>query len=240
MNGPLVHTLRILGVAMLSAATFSGCESGQYGSELVARPAPMALPEAADAVLRLPTDAAFSIAVPSSTEKPRLTGPASAECTADRAGKARAEARVDRGGLADAVFQLGHGLENKAAVQTDVDVTVRYRCRFELEAATDRLLADAAVGLRLYARLERGRLLRDVPLIEQTSEVGSAARQSEGEHKLTLTLAPGDIVNIYVGGFAHVETPDDRSAAAMLDLESVEMTLQSRPAPPVRSAAAAP
>jgi hypothetical protein len=131
---------------------------------------------------------------------------------------------------------MGHAITNETDRQMDFNVSLAFRYAFEAEADANSRLPDASVGLRLYAREKRGRLLRDVALVSYTTENGATRRASSEDLDFTLTLGPGDTVEVYLAGQARVEVPAERSAACKLSLSELTAEIEARPAPAVRAA----
>lgn len=208
-----------------------GCASTRFGSELPDQPRPRALGGAGPVTLHLPADAAFNIALPSSTRRPGLGGTASADAEAHADGRAAASAAVSESGQAQGLFQLGHALANDGERQMDCDLEVRFRYRFEVGQEPALNLPDAEVGLRLYARDSRGRLLRDLVLVEHTTEHGAALREADEHSRFTLTLSPGQTVNVFLAGQVRVEIEHGRSASGSLDVSGLTIDVTTRPAP---------
>lgn len=219
----------------LAVGLFASCTSGELGGELAARPKPHALRQPEGVTIRLPQDEPFAIALPRSSRQVGLGGEAAADATAKPTGEAEARASVTTSGTAEGVFQLGHALLNETDRQTDLDLTVRFRYSFEVTQATESRLADAVLGLRLFARDDRGRLLRELPLVQHSTENGAAQRSADECVQFTLTLAPGGAVNVFLAGQTKVDIPAERSAAALLKLEGLQFEVVTRPAPAVRA-----
>lgn len=213
-----------------------GCGGGHFGSTLSASPRPQPLHQADGATLRLPQEAPFSIALPQSSRAAGLGGQADADAQAKSDGQAEVSARVTTSGTAEGLFQLGHALSNDTDRQADVDFRVRFTYEFETRAGPDVRQPDAAVGLKLYARDQRGRLLREMTLVSHTTESGPTSRQSTEDLRFTLTVGPGTALDVFLAGQARVEISADRSASARLALRDLQIEVVSRPAPAVRTA----
>lgn len=214
----------------------AGCSGNGVGSELKARPRPRPLEAEKGRVVRLPQDEPFSIALAPSQEAPGLGGEARAEARASREGSAEATAEVKNGGSAQAEFQLGHAFRNDSDRQ--VELQVRVRCGFETAASADPPgpLPDARVELRLYARDDRNRLVRNIGLTGHSTENGAASSTDSKDVVFGLALGPGEAVSVFVGGGVRVETREGRSARAAIKLTGLEMEVRTQAAPPVRTA----
>lgn len=227
---------RVLGlVAVAVFAVSFGCSGADFGGELTARPQPRPVGEAEGTTLRVPGDQPLNITLSRATREPGLNGVAQSTSAAKASGVAEAEARVDKGGTAEASFQLGHALENATQRQADFDYSITFSYEYSAESDAALPLADAAVGLRLYARKRNGRLLRELALVDYTTEGGPAQRRSDEQLDFTLTLGPEDAVDVYVAGRVRIEVPDDRSAVAKLRLTDFGMQVVSRPAPAIET-----
>jgi hypothetical protein len=226
----VVAVLTGLGLVLV----LTGCSGGQFGAELSARAKPQLLDKPGGMSLHVPKDQTFNLVLPRASKEPGLKGEAQADATAKPSGEANVTAAVKMGGKAEGVFQLGHAIANATDLQADTDVRVKFKYSFEAEASGTRA-AGAVVGLRLYARSGRGPMLRDIPIADYTTDNGSGRRSGEEEVGFRLTLGPGEDVTIYLAGQAHVEVPDDRSASCSLQLNAVELSVATHPAPAVQA-----
>lgn len=213
-----------------------GCGGDRFGGELTANPRPHPIRQAEGTTLRWPQEASFSIALPQSSRAAGLDGRAEADAQAKPDGHAEASARVVTSGTAEGLFQLGHALANETDRQVDLDFRVRFHYEFETEVERGVQRPDATVGLKLYARDQRGRVLRDMTLISYTTESGPTARQSTEDLRFTLTVGPGTALNVFLAGQTRVDIPAERSASARLKLSDLQIEVVSRPAPAVRTA----
>jgi len=232
----LVQTARPRGAVLVCSLLLAGCSSAQFGSELSARPKPQPIRDVESTTLRLPQTAPFSIALPRASKEAGLEGQADADASAKPSGEAEATASVTDSGKAEGLFQLGHAFANDTDRQMDLDCNVRFHCELEARQEPDARLPDASSGLRLYAREERGRMLRDIPLVEQSTENGTTQRQADEDLHFTVTLGPGQSVDIFLAGQARVDIPSGRSASATLKLRGLQFEVVTRPAPPIQAA----
>ena len=216
-------------------APLAGCGSGRFGSDLSARPAPRPIQPNDGDSLRLPRDASFSIVLPQASKKPGLDGTAEADAEATGAGDAMATVAVTHSGEALGLFQLGHAFKNDTDRQVDLEVAVQLNYSFEATADPESGYPDATVGLRLYARDVHGRMLRDLEFVEHSTENGPAASKGDEQARFTLTLGPGQAVDVFVAGQAKAEIRAGRSATGSLKLSDLQMEVTTRPAPPVRA-----
>jgi len=226
-----------LSLALLAGGALlllAGCGEGRFGSELSARPRPHPLHQTEAQVLRLPQDEAFSIVLTQANRKPGLGGLAESDARADRAGTAEASAAVTDSGEALGLFQLGHAFENPTDRQMDLDLAVGFGYAFEVSATPDSGYPDATAGLRLYARDNRGRLLRELNLAGHSSEAGAARRESAERVAFTLTLPPRSSVNVFLAGQANVNIREGRSAASTVRLTKLEISVATKSAPAVQ------
>jgi len=219
---------------MVLSFLLTGCGGGEFGSELAMRPTPRAL---GAAVLRLPADESFSITLAPTQETPGLGGQAEADASAAKNGAAEAVARVDNGGSAMAGFQLGHSMKNDA--DRMVYLHVRVACDYQTDAgaAPPSTMPEAQVGLNLYARDGRNRLLRSFNLAQHSTETGAVASKDSKVIEFTLPLGAREWVNIFVAGRARIETTEGHEAHGSIKLNKLEMTIEKETAPPVKTAA---
>jgi hypothetical protein len=226
------QALSVGGVALL----LFGCGGGQFGAELTARPKPLVLRAVEPQTIRLPQDQAFSIALPSATHRAGLGGTADAQGRAFPDGTAEASATVGQTGSANAEFQVGGAFSNDTDRQMDLAFRVTCRYEFAVSNQPERSLADASVGLQIYARVANGPMLRDIILLDQSTESGPAQGQSEAARDFTLTIGPGAGVTVWVAGRAQVNIPGERSGSAHLQVTGLTFNVATRPAPPVQIA----
>ena len=156
-----------------------------------------------------------------------------AEADAADSGSAAVRAAVSEGGESLGMFQLGHAFENQTEQQIDLDLGIRYHYEFEATASPDSGFPDAKIGLKLYARGPRGRLLRELTLLEHSTEQGPAQRHADDRVNFSLTLAPGEVAQVFLAGRVAVEISQGRSASGSLALSHVQMEVATRAAPPV-------
>ncbi len=222
----------MLGLGLLGA----GCGGGRFGTDLSQRPQPYALAAPAATTLHLPQERPFNITLGRSNRAPGLSGSVEADAATNGQGTADARVSIQQGGQGEALIQLGHALRNDTDRQTDVDFLIRVQ--FELEAATQPAenRPGASVGLRLYARDQRGRLRHEAVLVDYTTESGAVQRIGQETVRLTLTLAPGDALDLFLAGRVVGEVEGPRSAAARLQIRSLQYEITTQPAPPVRTA----
>ncbi len=238
MTTPALIAPRARHLAALFVPLFilSGCASDQFGSQLSAHPKARAIDRPEGTTLHLPQDQPFNITLPRATKQPGLEGTAEVDATAKPNGDAAASASVTNGGSAEAVFQLGHAVSNATEKQVDFEFHVHLQYEFEAQASTELSLPDATVGLRLYARYEQGRLIRDIALVGYTTENGATKRQSTENVNFTLPLGPGDSLSVFIAGQAKVEVPASRSASRSIKISDFQIEVLTRPAPAVRTA----
>ena len=232
----LVRFTRPAGALLVGGLLLAGCSSTQFGSQLSARPKPQAIRELESTTLRFPQSAPFAIALPRASKEAGLDGKADSDASAQPNGEAEVNASVTSSGKAEGLFQLGHAFANDTDRQMDLNVTVRFQCEFEAREEPDARLPDASVGLRLYARDERGRILRDIPLVDQSTENGTTQRQDNEDLHFTVTLGPGQSVDVFLAGQAKADIPSGRSASAKLKLRGLQFEVVTQPAPPVQAA----
>ena len=211
----------------------AGCSSGEFGSELAQRPKPSALSQADGAVLHLPQDQPFSITLAPTQETPGLGGKADADAKAERDGKAEAVARVENGGSAMAGFQIGHSMKNDS--DRMMNLKVRLVCEYETSVGANPTgpQPDAKVGLNLYARDGRNRLLTSMNLAQQSSDAGAASSRDRKEIEFSLPLGAREWINIYLAGSVQIEIHEGRAADGAVKLTKLEMEIQQEIAPPV-------
>lgn len=209
---------------MAALLALAGCESAQYGSDLSASPRPRVI-DSAGSVVKLPDETPFSITLPESSERPLLNGKADAKCAADRSGAGSASADVQAGGVAEALFRVGHAIQNGTSQELDLICKVRFGYEFEVDTSAVTAASDAVVGLRLYARDAQGRLLRSIPLVDYTSADGAVRRTGNEDVVVELALSTGNTVSLFIAGQARVDVPEERSAKATITLRELKMEI---------------
>lgn len=236
---PTVHALLILTLSGI-VPILGGCGGSKFGSELTAEPKPRGIRKTQSVTVSVPADEPFSIAIPRASREPGLDGTADADANANGDGTASVSAAVTHSGTAEGLFQLGHGFANQTDLQMDFDFTVRVRYDLQVSEIPELSLPDATAGLKLYARDTQGRLLRDMTLVDNSSETGATRQEADKTVEFTLTLGPHTAINVFLAGQARVEIPADRTASptasSILKVDHVEIELKTRPAPPVRAA----
>lgn len=233
----IVRTLSLsicLLVSIVVLPILTGCSGGEFGSELREKPKhASALSPAGGTTLHLPQDQPFYITLAESHKTPGLGGKADADAQADKKGTAEATARVDNGGSATASFQIGHSMKNDS--DRMMNLHVRVVCDYESAAgaAPPGPLPDAQVGLNLYARDGRNRLLTSMNLVKQASDAGAASSKNRKEIEFSIPLGAHEWIHIYLAGGVQIETPEGRSADGVVKLTDLEMEIQQEVAPPL-------
>jgi hypothetical protein len=234
------HRRRIAAAAALACSTLllaamCGCGGPSFGSELSGRPSTAPLASTESRPLKLPADAKFTIRHHESRQVAEFEGQAQADAHAAPTGEARATASVTDGGVAEGTFQLGHAFHNDGPRQ--IDLSLRVRLDYEYEASADPRtgLPDAAVGLNLYARDGRNRLIKTVPLVTHSTEQGDASSRGHEDFRFSATLGPGESLSVFVAGNARVQTKAGRSARVAVRMSGLELEIQTRAAPAVRA-----
>jgi hypothetical protein len=215
------------------AVAIAGCSSDQFGAELSARPRPSAIRTPEGTTFRVPEDQPFVIALQRKNSAAGLEGQADADATAGGDGHAGARVRVVRAGQAQALFQLGSAFVNDTERTIDLECALHFRYRLDISQEPRSAAKDGALGLRLYAREARGRMLREMNLFDVGSEEGAARRDSEEHLEFTLTISPGETVNVYLAGQARADIPAERSLTAELKVSDVRLHAVSHAAPDV-------
>jgi hypothetical protein len=228
---PLLPTVALSLVSF--APLLTGCASSGFGSELAATPAPLVIRETQPTTLRLPAETPFSIHLPQSTEQAGLQGTVDATAKVTKDGSASADAIVKNGGKGSATFQLGHVFRNETAQQLDLTIRVRYMFEFSVKNEPVQKLPDANLGIRLFARDARGRLLRDFDLIHHSTEQGAATRRSDEDLTFDVVLGVNESLSVFLAGQSSVDAPDGRSAESHLEIRQFSMEVQTRPSPAV-------
>lgn len=226
-----------LALSALTLAAMSGCGGPSFGSELRNRPSTTPLASAESRPLRLPADAKFTIRHHESRQVAEFEGQAQADADAAPTGEARAAAAVTDGGTAEGTFQLGHAFHNDGPRQLDLGVRVRLEYQYEASAEPQTGLPDASVGLNLYARDGRNRLIRTVPLVAHSTEQGDASSRGQEDFSFSATLGPGESLSVFVAGNARVQTRPGRSARVAVRISGLELEVETRSAPAVRTSA---
>jgi hypothetical protein len=182
----------------------------------------------------LPQEEPFSITLGPTQETPGLDGTAEADTHVSKDGKANAVASVENGGSALAGFQLGHALQNDSDRQMDLHVQVRCEFGTEADATPPGSPPDAQVGVALYARDGRNRLLRHFDLAQHSTEEGAASSRDQKDLQFTLTLGPRESVNVFLAGSVKIDAQDGHSARGSIKLDGLEMDITTKMAPPVQ------
>ena len=226
------------GLVIATALALGGCSTAQFGVEMAVHPKRYTLRKTEPATLRLPQDQRFAIALESDQREPGLDGNADASADARDTGEGVATATVERSGSGEGLFRLGQGFSNDTDRQMDLDVVVRYQYEFAARTEPDAGTPDATVGLRLYAHEEHGRMQRDLVLVDYSTEDGATQQQGDKTLTLTLTLGPGQTMDVFLAGRATVDVTAQRSASATLKLTDLEFEVATRPAPAVQATSA--
>ncbi len=221
----------------ISGLMLPGCGATDFGGELAATPRPRVLATSAAATtLRLPADEKFSIVFAPSKRAPGLGGEADAQASASSDGEAEVKVRVARSGTASGVFQLGHALKNESGVQLDLSIRVQARFEYDARATPASGRKDASVALRLFARDQRNRQLRNLDLLIHGVDQGDARSTVQKELTFPLTLGPGDSASIFLAGQAEATTETAAQAWAHLKISELQMEMTATPAPAVAPA----
>lgn len=235
------RVVRIVGGLALAAALLTcgpGCGNGNFGVALSATPKPYDMREERSLSLSLPQSDGFSIHLSQSTREAGLQGTAAANAQATPDGNGELSAKVENGGRASGTIQLGHSFRNDTSRQMDMTARVRYGYEYQLSSKPEPRQLGATVGIRLFAKEERGRLLRDLPLVTQTTEQGGATRTADEDVSFTITLGPGQTALIYVAANVAVDVIDLRSAEASLRIRDMKMDIQTQLSPAISSPSA--
>ncbi|MBU0640783.1 MAG: hypothetical protein KKB50_18110 [Planctomycetes bacterium] len=226
----------LLPLVTLPALMLPGCAGADFGSELSAKPKTHALDHSQGTTLRLPQDEPFAIASFEAQQAADLGGTAKGEAHADAAGNADASAEVSAGGQASGSFQLGHAFRNKTERQMELAITVRFNYEYQLADAAPAQAADTSIGLKLYARDGQNRLLRNFDLLQHNAADGAAVRQAGEDFRFAVPVGPGELLHVFLSGRVVIAASHGRSGAGALRVSAFEIEVQTRPAPPVRTA----
>ncbi len=229
----MIECFRVAAV-LLPIAALAGCGGANFGADLAQRPRAVPLKTGDGAVLRIPADEKFAIALAPSAREPGLGGAADADSKAGVDGSAMAMASVSNNGKASAGFQLGHAFSNPGDRQADATIRLKYNYVLRADAQPPSSSPGATVGLKLYARNGNNVLVRTVDLLGHSTENGDATRQGANEYEFSLTLGPGESMNVYIAGQAAVEIKPEHDASGELQLSDVQLEITSKLAPPVR------
>lgn len=214
----------------------AGCGGANFGSEFESRPSPTALTRTGAATTQLPQDYEFSIHRTTFTNDSGLGGTAEPAASAAADGSAAVSVKVAEGGEASAVFQLGHAFENKSAHQVDLDVLVRFHFEYTAESSSADQPVDGSVGLKLYARDDRNRLVRNDELIAHPLDKGPTQGSGDRDHRFTLTLGPGRSVSVFLAGQTQAKALPGRAGNCSLKISGLGMEVTTRSAPAPRTA----
>jgi len=214
----------------------AGCGGSQFGADLSAKPKPMPIRGVEDSTIRLPADAPFSIRLAPARRDAGLDGTAQADAKADRSGSASASAKVKNGGTAAADFQLGHAFRNDTSRQIDLSFRLQFAYEFDASITPDDGGKDATVGLKLYARDDRNRTLAaNTVVLHSTADGPAHGGAKDQQVEFTITLGPGEAVNVYLAGHAAVDTAEQRSAGGRVTLSGLSLEARTHAAPAVKT-----
>ena len=231
-----MRCLTLLMTCVTLAPIVAGCAASAGGSELASRPKTLALSAEAGKVIRLPADGAFSIRHQQSSQVAELGGEATGQASLTESNAARASATVTAGGSASGVFQLGHAFRNESDQQVDLLVRVKLSYAYDASNEPREARPDASVSLNVFARDGRNRLIRSMPLVNHTTEQGDARSQGQEDVSFVATLGPAESLSVWVAGSARADVKPERSASASVQVSGVSIEVETRPAPPVRTA----
>ncbi len=225
------------GVFIALACSWIGCTETRFGGDLPHTPTKTHQFKRAEQIsVTVPNHEALAIC----TNSAQWDGAGTAEAEADGAGSARVAVRTDGIGQGEGLVRLGHRFANETDQQTDLHCTISFDYEFALDEDPGLRLPDATVGLRLYARDDRGRWLRDLPIVELSTENGATQQRSQKRVSFTITLGPGHTADIFLAGRARVNVPPERAtatnASASLAVSNMQIEVVSKPAPPVTEA----
>lgn len=232
----MIRSYLTLSLCLPFVICIAGCGGANFGSEFESRPAPTALAETEAATTRLPQDHKFSIHRTTSSDDSGLGGTAEPTASAAADGSAAVSVKVAEGGQASAVFQLGHAFENKSDKQVDLDVLVRFHFQYAAESSSADQPVDGSVGLKLYARDDRNRLVRNDELIGHPLDKGATQGSGDREHRFTLTLGPGRSVSVFLAGQTQAKALPGRAGDCSLKISGLSMEVTTRSAPAPRTA----
>lgn len=214
----------------------AGCSSGSMTSELAARPEPRAIAKLAAGMLRLPQDEKFSIALAPAQKSPGIMGVADANAKATHDGNADLSATVENGGTASATFQVGHAFANDSDRQMDLKIRLRFDYEYHAEARPAALTEDAVLGVDVFARSDRGKLLKTINVLKFSTAEGDVTSRGNKEADFVVTLAPADAASVFVGGNVQIAAQDGHSASATIKLSKLEMEIEPKSAPAIPAA----
>ncbi|MGE3180468.1 MAG: hypothetical protein AB7N71_02480 [Phycisphaerae bacterium] len=223
--------------AIAGVGALVGCSGSSFGSDLAVRPAPKLIRDTDGKTMSFPRDGKFTIRLPQSSKQAGLSGTVDADAIVEVGGKASARAEVKNGGSGNGTVQLGHLLKNDTNRQIDLEIRTAFHFEFDVSCDPDEKLPGASVGVRLYVRDQRNRLLREFDLVQHSTEQGSVRRASDEVIEFNTTLGPDDAIAVFVAGQAAVETLEGRSATATLNIDGMTMDITTNPAPAVQRAA---
>lgn len=233
-NGMAETLARTCCISMLGLL-FAGCAGGSMTSELAAKPDSHAMSKLASSVIHLPKDQKFSIALAPAQKSPGLGGSADATAQAASDGNASLHASVENGGTASATFQVGHAFSNDTDRQMDLRVRLRFDYEYSAAAKPVSLAADSVLGVDIFARSTRGKLLKTIPVLTFSTAEGDLSSRGVREADFSVTLSPAESAIIFVGGNVQITTKDGHSANGTINLSKLEMSVEPKPAPMVEA-----
>lgn len=224
------------GCLVVLGACFAGCSGGSMTSELAVKPEAHSISKPASSTIRLPKDEKYSIALAPAQKSPGLSGSADATAEAGRDGNANLIASVENGGTASATFQLGHAFTNETDRQMDLHIRLRFDYEYSAAAKPLAPSADGVLGVDVFARSTRGKLLKTIPVLNFSTAEGDVSSRGSKEAEFAVTLSPADGAIIFVGGNVQIATKDGHSANGAIKLTKLEMEIEPKAAPAVSAA----
>lgn len=218
------------------APPLAGCGGANFGADLTSRPRATTVSAESPAERTYPGDGPLGIFHAESSRSAGLGSDAQSDAHASPDGTADATASIEKGGDAGGTFQLGHAFSNDGDRQIDLDIVLRFHYEYEARASQTPPRVDGGVGLKLYARDHRNRLLRNDDLVAYTLEQGNSAGSADKEIRFSVPLGPGGTVNVFLAGQARVSAEFGPSAACSLKVSGLKLSVTAHPAPPTAAA----
>ena len=107
---------------------------------------------------------------------------------------------------------------------------------YTAESSSEDHPLDGSVGLKLYARDDRNRLVRNDELIAHPLDKGPAQGGGDRDHRFTVTLGPGRSVSVFLAGQSQATARPGRAGNCSLEISGLSMEVTTRAAPAPRTA----
>ena len=219
------------GAAVIAALVGLGCSGPDVPELRVPTERQHALRSLAERPLSLPEDQPFAIHVKKSAQEPGPDGTAEGGSDATPQGAGLCSARAANGGAASAEFTLGHRIDNQGdaaqsvALQVDFDLKTRVAVSSQPAPVT-----GSAASLDLLVADGRHRIVARIPVLQGTSETGSADGLAHEQRNLRLRFEGRQSYDVMLVGKANAKAAPGQDAEARLEAGGLKMRLTFTPA----------